>query len=141
MGRVQQPITNFTRLWDNFMVHGVNNPLTGYCSRHVGLGNTRISTDYAQKNSPNTWLGLKLNRLRFKTSGKLPIILEEDCRIYPQTIKKCQKTTTCNRLDLGSTMILIDYTQKSSPDIGCLATWMKYLLRMKKRHTLDVAKL
>jgi hypothetical protein len=27
-GRVQQPITNFTGPWDDFMVHGVNNPLT-----------------------------------------------------------------------------------------------------------------
>jgi len=26
-GRVQQPITNFTRPWDDFMVHDVNNPL------------------------------------------------------------------------------------------------------------------
>ena len=26
MGRVQQPITDFTRPWDDFMVHGVNNP-------------------------------------------------------------------------------------------------------------------
>ena len=26
LGQVQQPITNFTRPWDDFMVHGVNNP-------------------------------------------------------------------------------------------------------------------
>ena len=27
LGRVLQPITNFTGPWDNFMVHGVNKPL------------------------------------------------------------------------------------------------------------------
>ena len=27
MGRVQQPLTIFTEPWDDFMVHGVNNPL------------------------------------------------------------------------------------------------------------------
>ena len=26
-GRVQQPIMDFTRPWNDFMVHGVNNPL------------------------------------------------------------------------------------------------------------------
>ena len=26
MGQVQQPITNFTEPWDDFMVHGVNIP-------------------------------------------------------------------------------------------------------------------
>ena len=27
LGWVQQPIVDFTRPWDDFMVHGVNNPL------------------------------------------------------------------------------------------------------------------
>ena len=27
LGRVQQPITNFIRPWDDFMVHGVKHPL------------------------------------------------------------------------------------------------------------------
>ena len=30
LGRIQQPITNFTRPWDDFMVHGVNNLLVSY---------------------------------------------------------------------------------------------------------------
>jgi hypothetical protein len=28
LGQLQQPITNFTWPWDDFMVHGVNGPLT-----------------------------------------------------------------------------------------------------------------
>ena len=42
-GRVQQSIIDFTWPWDNFIVHGVNNPLVlDVISCHFGnfLGNT-----------------------------------------------------------------------------------------------------
>ena len=40
------------------------------------------------------------NQLMFKTAGKLPIILEEFCRRYPNLIKEDRIMSTCNRLDL-----------------------------------------
>jgi hypothetical protein len=38
MGQVQQPITYFTGPWDDFMVHGVNNPLVYYEKPHQAIG-------------------------------------------------------------------------------------------------------
>ena len=43
---------------------------------------------------------MKNNRLKFKTLEKLPINLEKNLRIYLKLIKKNQKITTCNQLDL-----------------------------------------
>jgi hypothetical protein len=43
---------------------------------------------------------LRNNRLKFKAAGKLPIILEEFIRIYPNLIKENWRMSTCNRLEL-----------------------------------------
>ena len=43
---------------------------------------------------------LRNNRLKFKTTWKLPIILEEFHRIYPNLLKENRRMSTCNRLDL-----------------------------------------
>ena len=40
------------------------------------------------------------SRLKFKTAGKLPIILEEFIRIFPSLIKESRTMPTCSRLDL-----------------------------------------
>ena len=48
-------------------------------------------------------LRLRNNRLKFKTSGKLPIILEEFIEEYtPNLINENQRMSTCNQLDLQS---------------------------------------
>ena len=42
-------------------------------------------------------------RLKFKTAGKLPIIVEEFIEyIYPNLIKENRRMSTCNRLGLGT---------------------------------------
>ena len=46
-------------------------------------------------------LSLRNNRLKFiKTAGKLPIIVEEFYRIFPNLIKENWRMSTCNQLDL-----------------------------------------
>ena len=45
-------------------------------------------------------LSLRNNRLKFKTAGKLPIILEEFYSMYPNLIKENLRMWTCHRLDL-----------------------------------------
>jgi hypothetical protein len=54
-------------------------------------------------------LSLRNNWLNFKTSGKLLTILEEIYGIYPNSMKKNWKMSTCNRLNLetlGSWLIM-----------------------------------
>jgi hypothetical protein len=48
-----------------------------------------------------------------KTSRKLPIVWEEIMKTYRKSIKKNQKATSCNWLDLETLKILTDYAQKS----------------------------
>ena len=72
------------------------------------------------------WLSLRNNRLKFKTSRKLPWIipqksLEESIEYTSKIFKKIQKITTCNWLDLetiGSRLIM----PKISLDIASLAS-------------------
>ena len=45
-------------------------------------------------------LSLRNNQLKFKTLGKILLIIEEFYRIYVKLLKKNQKFTTCNQLDL-----------------------------------------
>ena len=47
-------------------------------------------------------LSLRNNRLKFKTSEELPIILEESVEYASNEWKQNQKMSTCNRLDLES---------------------------------------
>ena len=43
-------------------------------------------------------LSLRNNRLKFKTPRKLPFILEEFYRIYPNFLKENQRVSMCKRL-------------------------------------------
>ena len=61
-------------------------------------------------------LSLREDQLKFKTLGKLAIVLGRIHEIYLKSIKKNQKITTSNRLDFGTLGILTDYAQKISPD-------------------------
>ena len=45
-------------------------------------------------------LSWEKNRLSFKTSGELPIVLEESVEYVSNEWKQNQKMSTCNRLDL-----------------------------------------
>ena len=45
-------------------------------------------------------LSLRINRLKSKTKGKLPIILRGIYRMYPILTKEVRRMSTCNRLDL-----------------------------------------
>ena len=56
-GQVQQPITCFTRPWDNFMVHGVNNPL--------------VFPSHRNQRMPSKYLVLKLPSCDNLTSQKM----------------------------------------------------------------------
>ena len=56
-GQVQQPITCFTRPWDNFMVHGVNNPL--------------VFPSHRNQRMPSKYLVLKLPSRDNLTSQKM----------------------------------------------------------------------
>ena len=57
-------------------------------------------------------LSLRNNRLKVKTLGKLPIILEEFIENMPQINKaKTERCQHVNRLDLGSAGISTDYAQ------------------------------
>ena len=40
------------------------------------------------------------NRLKFETAEKLPMILEEFCRIYPKFKEENWRMSACNQLDL-----------------------------------------
>ena len=65
-------------------------------------------------------LSLKNDRLKFKTIGKLPIILEECIEYTPIVMKENRRMSTCNRLDLitlGSQPVM----PKNLPD-----HWTKY---------------
>ena len=48
------------------------------------------------------WLSSSHNRLKFKTSGYLPIILEESIKYTSNEWKQNRKMSTCNQLDLES---------------------------------------
>ena len=75
------------------------------------------------------WLSLRNNRLKFiKISGKLSIILDKSIIMYLKLlkIKKKQKITTCNRLDLAT-----------------LASWptvLKYLPRHRSKIVVEKKK-
>ena len=58
-------------------------------------------------------LSLRNNWLKFKTSGKLPIISRGIYEIRLKLVKKNGKLTTCNRLGFGNTRISTNYAQKS----------------------------
>ena len=61
-------------------------------------------------------LSLRNNRLKLETAGKLPIILEEFYRIYPNLIKEIRRmSTTCNRLDL-QTLVFQPIMPKNLPN-------------------------
>ena len=65
-------------------------------------------------------LSLRNNRFEFKTSGCLPIILEEFRGIYLKLMKKNQKMSTCNQLDLATLGSQPVNAQKPpQTDIGC----------------------
>jgi len=54
--------------------------------------------------------------LKFKTAGKLTIILEEFYRIYPNLIKENRRMQiNMSPVGLASTRISTDYAQKFSP--------------------------
>ena len=55
-------------------------------------------------------LSLRNNQLKFKRSGKLPIIFRGIYRLYLKLVKKTRKVTTCNWLD---TRVLTDQAQES----------------------------
>ena len=58
-------------------------------------------------------LSLRDNRLKFKTSEKLPIIPEESINIYFTLINKKPKDNNMSPVGLGNTRILTGYAQKS----------------------------
>ena len=60
------------------------------------------------------WLSLKNNWLEFKSSRKLPIVLEEIYRMNLKLAKKYWNITTYNRLNLGTIgYILTDHAPNS----------------------------
>ena len=58
-------------------------------------------------------LSLRNNRLKFKSAGKLPIILEEFIEYTSNLIKENRRMSTCNWLDFVNTRISTDYAKKS----------------------------
>ena len=77
---------------------------------------TRRTNCYLQMSQ----LSLRNNRFEFKTSGCLPIILEEFRGIYLKLMKKNQKMSTCNQLDLATLGSQPVNAQKPpQTDIGC----------------------
>ena len=58
-------------------------------------------------------LSSRNNRLKFKTAGKLPIILEESIEYTQNSVKGNRRMSTCNRLDLQTLGISTDYAKKS----------------------------
>ena len=61
------------------------------------------------------WLSLKDDQLKFKTSRKLPIVLEE---IYGMNLKLAKETwniTTYNQLDLETIWTILTDTAQKSP--------------------------
>ena len=56
-----------------------------------------------------------MNRLKFKTAGKLPIILEFH-RIYPNLVRENRRIWTCNRLDLQTLGCQLVIMPKNLPD-------------------------
>ena len=65
-----------------------------------GAGRQELEGDRAVYDRMNRLSLLQMNRLKFKTARKLPIILEEFIEIYPNLIKENRRMSTCNRLDL-----------------------------------------
>ena len=67
-------------------------------------------------------LSLRNDRLKLKTAGKLPIILEESIEYTSILIKENQRMSTCNRLDLqtlGSQQVM----PKNLPDHWYKSAW------------------
>jgi hypothetical protein len=58
-------------------------------------------------------LSLRDNWWKFKTAGKLPIILEEFTEYTPPFNKGNQRMSTCKPVGLTKTRISTDYAQKS----------------------------
>ena len=72
---------------------------------------------------------LRNNRLKFKTTGQLPIILEEFIEYTPILMKENRTMSTCNRLDLqilGCQLVM----PKNLPDY-----WFIHKLLQEKFHT------
>jgi hypothetical protein len=59
------------------------------------------------------WLSLRNNRLKFKTAGKLPVVLEELVEYAPPFYREKLKMSTMEPVGLGSTGMSTDYAQKS----------------------------
>ena len=69
-------------------------------------------------------LSLRNKWLKFKTAGKLPIILEEFMEYTPIYWRKTGGCPTCNRLDLQTlTRISTDYNAQKSPWSLLLLPW------------------
>ena len=64
------------------------------------------------------WLSLRNNRLKFKTAGKLPIILEEFIEEYNQFSKGKPNDVNMKPVGLANTRISTIYAQKISPITG-----------------------
>ena len=56
-----------------------------------------------------------MNRLKFKTAGKLPIILEDSLEYTPILKKENWRMSTCNRLDLQTLGSSTGYDAQKSP--------------------------
>ena len=61
-------------------------------------------------------VSLRNNRLKFKTAGKLPIILEEFIEYTPILIQGTRRMWTCNQLDLPTLGWSQPVMPKSLPD-------------------------
>ena len=59
------------------------------------------------------WVNFRVNWLKLKTSGKLPIILEEFREHIPQINKEKLKDVNMDAIEIGNTRISTNYVQKS----------------------------
>ena len=89
-----------------------------------------------QNNEKGDWplvtdnqLSLRNNWLKVKTLEELLVIFRGIYRIYLKFMKKNQKMSTCNQLNLENTRILTNYSQKCPPDKCVTVTLSMQLIK------------